>query len=286
MNLLFANIVKSEFKGNTYAVVIGISDYQNVRDLKYADKDAQAFADYLKSVAGGEVPKENIKIFLNEEATSFNIGDAFIWINQVAFEGDRVFIFFAGHGDVEALNDIENGLLLLYKAPASSYFAFGNDYLPVYEVKKFMKTLTSKKVDAILISDACRSGKLAGGLEGNQQTNIALSKNWSSEIKILSCQPDELSQEGEQWGGGRGVFSYHLIEALQGLADANNDDNISLEELNNYLVSKVSEETAPAKQTPAAIGNPEYIIGQVDKQTLLSLQASKSSQYKSFASIN
>ncbi|MBK7305024.1 MAG: hypothetical protein IPI90_17740 [Saprospiraceae bacterium] len=46
--------------------------------------------------------------------------------------------------------------------------------------------------------------------------------------KILSCQPNEFSLEGEQWGGGRGVFSYHLVDGLFGLADRNNDGLITL----------------------------------------------------------
>jgi hypothetical protein len=41
--------------GATYAVVIGISDYQDaeIPDLRFADKDAEAFANYLHSPAGG-----------------------------------------------------------------------------------------------------------------------------------------------------------------------------------------------------------------------------------------
>ena len=36
---------------NTYAVVVGISDYQDpgIPDLRFADKDAEAFANYLRS---------------------------------------------------------------------------------------------------------------------------------------------------------------------------------------------------------------------------------------------
>ena len=39
----------------TYAVVIGISDYQDkdIPDLRFADKDAEAFANFLRSPAGG-----------------------------------------------------------------------------------------------------------------------------------------------------------------------------------------------------------------------------------------
>ncbi|MBK8492539.1 MAG: caspase family protein [Saprospirales bacterium] len=41
--------------GATYAVVVGISDYQSpdIPDLRFAHRDAQAFADLLKSAGGG-----------------------------------------------------------------------------------------------------------------------------------------------------------------------------------------------------------------------------------------
>src|ERR1043166_5483316 len=49
--------------GKIYAVVVGISKYQNngITQLEYADRDAKVFADYLKSKAGGSVPEENIQ---------------------------------------------------------------------------------------------------------------------------------------------------------------------------------------------------------------------------------
>jgi len=62
--------------GNTYAIIIGISDYKLVPDLQYAHKDAQSFEDFLISEAGGKVPRPNIETFLNENATRNNVGDA------------------------------------------------------------------------------------------------------------------------------------------------------------------------------------------------------------------
>jgi hypothetical protein len=44
-----------ETQHSTRAVVVGISDYQSsdIPDLKYAHRDAEAFAAWLKSPAGG-----------------------------------------------------------------------------------------------------------------------------------------------------------------------------------------------------------------------------------------
>ena len=46
---------------NTYAVVVGISDYQDpgIPDLRFADKDAVAFANYLRSDAGGKLDNDH-----------------------------------------------------------------------------------------------------------------------------------------------------------------------------------------------------------------------------------
>ena len=54
--------VQSSPVGKTYAVIIGISQYENagIDPLDYAHRDAEVFADFLKSKSGGAVPEENI----------------------------------------------------------------------------------------------------------------------------------------------------------------------------------------------------------------------------------
>src|ERR1700760_3131446 len=59
----------------SYAFLIGISRYQKVQSLEYADKDAELLADFLKSPLGGVDP-ENIFTLTNEEATRAAIDDA------------------------------------------------------------------------------------------------------------------------------------------------------------------------------------------------------------------
>ena len=81
--------------------------------------------------------------------------------------------------------------------------------------------------------------------------------------------------EGEQWGGGRGAFSYHLIDGLIGLADRNKDLQISLLELERYLEDKVPLEVAPQSQIPMVLGSKSTSIAFVDTETLDNLIASK-----------
>lgn len=95
----------------------------------------------------------------------------------------------------------------------------------------------------MVFTDACHAGKLAGsGIGGTSATASALQKQFANEVKIMSCQPNELALEGEEWGGGRGVFSYHLVDALTGLADKNNDGTVSLLETERSLQDIVPAE--------------------------------------------
>ena len=66
---------------NTYAVIVGISEYQNeIAPLDFAHKDAKVFADYLRSKAGGSVPEENVRLLLNKDATHTAIYNALDWL--------------------------------------------------------------------------------------------------------------------------------------------------------------------------------------------------------------
>src|SRR6185369_16048689 len=86
--------------------------------------------------------------------------------------------------------------------------------LNVVTLKNYISTASKKGVKVIFITDACHSGTLAGGLDGVRNIQNVLKENWVEEVKMLSCQPGELSQEGLQWGNGRGLFSYELINGL------------------------------------------------------------------------
>ena len=64
----------------------------------------------------------------------------------------------------------------------------------------------------------------------------------------MSCQANEYSVEGTEWGDGRGVFSYHLLEGLTGLADVDDDQIVSLQELERYLEDEIDQDLDKHKQ--------------------------------------
>ncbi|MDO8368037.1 MAG: caspase family protein [Saprospiraceae bacterium] len=259
--------------------MIGISDYKDkdIPDLRYADRDAEAFAEWLKSPAGGNVPEDNIRLLTNEKATADAIKVELYDLIDACKEGDKVVIYFSGHGDVDSKLLSQQGFLLTYNTKASMYriAAVEIDYL-----QDVVSTLSIKNnVNVLLITDACRAGLLAGSnINGVQLTANNLAKQIANESKILSCQQNEFSHEGPQWGGGRGVFSWFLLKGLTGLADKNGDGKVSLKEIDQYLDDVVPAETPEMLQTPVTVGDRNTTITLVDPRSLAALQELENAQ--------
>ncbi len=271
----------------TRAVVIGISDYQDkdIPDLRFADRDAEAFANFLRSPAGGSLDGDHLKVLTNDQATAGQVASALYWLVEESKEGDQVIIYFSGHGDVERKFLGQPGFLLCWDAPPKVYMAGG--VVEIGMLQTVISTLSlENKAHVTVVTDACRSGKLAGSaINGSQLTNANLAKQFANEIKILSCQPNEYSIEGEQWGGGRGAFSYHLVDGLYGLADGNADQSVTLMEIGRYLEDKVTTEVAPVSQVPMAIGNRTERLANVDMPLLAALRSGKSNQMVAFSPV-
>jgi protein O-mannosyl-transferase len=256
----------------TRAVVVGISDYQDpaIPDLRFAHRDAEVFAEWLKSPAGGSVPADNVRLFVNDRATQAAIIVALFDLLDVCQTGDQVVFYFSGHGDVEAKIRSQPGFLLAHDSPAKVY---ATNAINLRDLDDIVAELTARQVRVVLVTDACHAGKLAGSATGGSKaTALALQQQFANSVRILSCQPDEFSLEGEQWGGGRGVFSYHLVDGLTGLADHNSDGAVSLFEIRRYLEDRVPAEAAPHPQMPLTAGDLSFRLAAVDGPSLSALK--------------
>lgn len=241
----------------TRALIVGISKYQDpkIPKLNYAHRDAEAFAKFLSDHGWVKNPKD-VHLLVNDQATSGNLVKEFSWLLKESKAGDRVIIYFAGHGDKETLTSSGLGYLLTYNSPPNNFMAGGAFNLR--DLQTIIKDLSAKEVHVILITDACKSGEGAGELPGASAVTANLSQQYSKEVKLLSCQPNELSKEGPNWGGGRGVFSFYLVEGLSGAADKNGNGEITVVEIENYLEEQVSQ--AVRSQLPFAVGDKNQVL--------------------------
>jgi hypothetical protein len=243
--------------GKTYAIIIGVSHYANLPSLKFADKDAEEFYKFLLPTQKNL--NNHIFLFLNEHAKRDFIAAKLYDITDSVKPGDKVYIYFGGHGDIEHLTQTDNCLLLLGESPSKNYLRKSDSYLDMNLFRDFFQNWAAKEVKTFFIGDACHSGSLSGGETGRKNTLLSLQQTWKNEIRMLSCQPDELSLEGPQWGGGRGLFSYYLVAGLEGLADKNKDSVVNFFELQSFVrdsVSLYSEQT----QIPSLTGDVKSIV--------------------------
>ncbi len=238
-------------------------------------KTQKSFSDYLRSKAGGLVPEENVRLLLNEKATVAAIYEALDWLLQSCQKDDLVYFYFSGHGDMENSTIYKLGFLLSYNTPRTNYI---NNAVRIEDLNNIANTLSTKtNARVILITDACHSGKLAGNENrGNFLVGEQLRTVLKNEIRITSSGPDQLSNEDKGWGGGRGVFSYYLVNGLKGLAEHDQDGIITVNEIRGYLDSSFSADALLAqkehKQNPVIKGVGHFKLATIDAVSLASLQ--------------
>ncbi len=261
-------------KGTTRALIIGISQYEDNTDLNFAHRDAEIFADYLKSKAGGSVNPDNIALLTNESATIARIDDEMMKLRNEAQENDLVIFYFSGHGDVETSNIYEKGYLLAYDTPKNNY---RRNAIRLEDLNLDTHILSiEKKAKVLIILDACHSGQLAGdNNEGRIQVSREMKELTANEVRILSCKADQKSLEVNDLDGGRGLFSYYLIRGLIGEAESDEDLQVINEEIESYLKKNVNREAKKRgkEQVPEIFGAYDFRLSFVDEEALASLKS-------------
>jgi uncharacterized caspase-like protein len=225
-----------------WAVVIGVSKYQTPdMDLKFADKDAKFYYDYLLSPSGGNVSKDNSILLLNEEATRERIIKEINDKCNRSFDDDLIILYLACHGMPEPVGD--EIYFLSYDAKPDNLAGTAVSQTDI------MKALShSRAQKKIWIADACHSAGDILNVRGNRSyllNKMLLEIATAGEGLALfaASSASEFSQENEKWGGGHGVFTYYFLEGLKGAADMDNDGIITIRELYNYVYAKVNEDT-------------------------------------------
>ncbi len=264
---------------NTFAVVVGVANYENERiNLSYANRDAVVFAEYLQSAAGGRISQDNIRLLTDTNATTAAVYNALAWVQKktelARIQDEKakclVYFYFSGHGDVETMTRDNLGFLLTFNSPPNNYMY---NAVRLEDLNRYANTLSvDLNANVVIITDACRSGKLAGSKnKGSSLVGKELAIARSREVRIASCEPEELSMEDERWGNGRGVFSWYLINGLKGMADINKDNSVTLDEVKQFVASNISTDPVlkelKHRQTPVLKGEGTFKLAAVHPET-------------------
>jgi WD40 repeat protein len=240
-------ITRGADRGTIWAVVVGISRYKTVHPLRYADRDAEAFAQYLVDQVG--VPKDHVTLLTNEQATLTNLKRSLgTDLKRKGGEKDTVVIYYAGHGapEADATAADDDGLekyIVPYDADPQDLYTTG---LPMREVETIFQRLHPDRV--IFIMDSCYSGATAGRTFQTASRRAVISETFLSRLSkgkgrvvLTASKASEVSEEREDLG--HGVFTYYLLEALNGKADSDGDKVITIDEVYSYVSKRVPEVT-------------------------------------------
>jgi hypothetical protein len=225
---------------NVWAVIIGISSYDHMETLQYADDDAYLFHSFLKSPEGGAIPDNRLALLIDESATRNNILNTLSDVFSEAKEDDLVIFYFSGHGLQENFLPIDyNG---------------SENLISHDEINAILKS--SNASFKICIADACHAGSAfrskAPGSVLLELYYPQLAQRIGGTALLLSSKSNESSLESS--GLRQGVFSHFLMRGLRGEADEDRDRVVTLLELFQYVHEKVKGYTGK-RQTPVLRGD-------------------------------
>ena len=230
-------IPKGEKNPNAYAVVFGIEQYKNVSPVTYARRDAYWMREYFTKTLG--VPEENIYYKTDIDVGKAEFDKVFSqggWLDKRIGDGrSDLYIYYAGHGAPDF--NSRTAFLIPYDGDPNYASQTG------YSVDKMTANLSQLEARSVTVFlDACFSGAnreneilLAGARPVFLDVNTAVAAN----VTLFSAASG--NQISSSWSEKQhGIFSYWLMKGMQGSADANRDNRLTVEELGGFIRNNVS----------------------------------------------
>lgn len=226
-------------------ISIGIGTFRDaqVPMVKYARHDAEVMAEYLRTIGG--VPGDRIRILLDRLALERDLEDTFErWLRKRADRETVVYVFFAGR----ALVDGGTGAISL--VPYDGTLSGSKPLYPLVRLQEALYRLPIRK--AILMFDVSMDPS-----PGTVLADIP-SPAWEStvsearkDIEMWMIGNRGLQEAHPYDEGKHGLFTYHLLRGLQGVADADRDGTVIAGELCTYArghAARVAREQFGNKQ--------------------------------------
>lgn len=236
--------------GKSFAICIGINNYDNLKPLSYAKQDAGAMRDYFLKEAGFEKVyyfADDAPDIEQDYGSPFKPLPTFAKLDRfldIRFEqgflgaGDNFWFFFAGHGKRHRDRD--------YLLPSDvNPRNIERTAISINYVTERLRRCGADNV--ILLLDACRN---EGDRDGE---GIGIEKQ-KGIVTLFACSPSERSYEIDELQ--HGAFTYTL---LQGLRIQGQENCATVERLYQYLrcqVPALNSHYQRPRQTPYSIVEP------------------------------
>ena len=209
-------------------ISIGVGTFRDelVPAVKYARHDAEVMAEYLRIIGG--VPGERIRILLDRQALERDLEDTFErWLRKRVDRETVVYIFFAGR----ALVDGGTGAISL--VPYDVVFSEAKQLYPLARLQEALSRLPIRR--AILMFDVSMDPSPGAGLADIPSPAWeSLVSEARKDVEMWMVGNRSLQEAHAYDEGKHGLFTYHLLRGLQGVADVDRDGTVIAGELCTY----------------------------------------------------
>ena len=251
---------------NTYGLVIGIDAYKSYNSLDGAVNDAKMVAASLEAIGA------KVTLLTDDKATRSEIMKAWADITAKAKAGDTVYFTYAGHGaqlperlqGTEADGQDEFYVLTNFEESGinNSERLMDDDLLEWFNARPDLHIIS--------VSDSCHSGTMTRAYKRVKlkyrrvsvraiiDDKLPLAKNldivneqknqMAHVVAIAGVPDDKEVPEVFIEKTPHGALSWHFSKGMSGLADVNQDGEVSVSELKNYLIEKVRMQTEGQQQ--------------------------------------
>ena len=221
-----------------WMISIGINKYENENmNLTYARSDAQAFSEVINLKAAKLFNKIHSYTIYDSDATKAKILSTLDEISRSMKKEDVFIYFYAGHGSM-----VDNGFYFITSEVTGLYQQDRlKSALFVRELQDKFKVLPALK--QVVFIDACQSGSSVEALamRGASEEKALAQLSRSSGIHVMASSESQ-QQSAEIKSLNHGVFTYVLLEALNGKADgAPADSKVTVYEIKSYIDDQVPE---------------------------------------------
>lgn len=250
----------SDAKPKLYLVTIGINSYRNPKyNLNYALADADGVSNIISQKSGSLFEKIVPYMIRNDSAIKSNIIAALEDVKSKALEQDMLMLYYAGHGVMSEGIQKDKEFFIV---PHDVTQLYGRDELlfekaiSASELKSITQHINAQK--QVFILDACQSSGALEAMENRtrgvaEEKAIAQLARSTGTFWIASTGTDQFASEFDKLG--HGIFTYTLLEGINGAADADKDQKLTVRELSVYIENKVpqlSEQLKGTAQFPSA----------------------------------
>lgn len=241
---IFSEFFPNQGFNKSYALVIGIGDYDYWKHLEAPPTDAKRFKNFLIKNAGFDY----VVTLTQEKATFERIRHLMIDVfPNLLQKNDRFLFYFSGHGTQRKIGGHTIGYLPLKNSRKHGYA----NMIDMDEISKWSSLLAHAR-QSLFILDACFSG-LAGIQTKSDKIidkRIERLAQYGHHLITAGTENEESVASLKEWKGS--LFTDSFLQGVSGRADSatsdySQDGIVSLKELMKYIEDRIDHETVRLK---------------------------------------